>query len=259
MAAVDEELQRLRLKISGRPPLVLVLSNYSINANKSASRALFGEKLPMNKKVSNRSADRKNYQPVRGEPREYSRAQEFFNNLPYMAMMVLGAAIFLVGFESLMWKWIGAGVYLIYGVAGAFWIMLFVCPYCMYWNTRSCPCGYGSIAAKLRLPLRLSSHPCLSQPNGYRQDEAAGEQKLANRFNQKFKRHIPVIVPLWFIPILAGVPLVVRDFSWLLLVLLAAFALDAFVLLPLFSTKYGCRGCPQKDLCPWMGRKSRTN
>ena len=30
------------------------------------------------------------------------------------------------------------------------------------------------------------------------------------------------------------------------------FAVDAFVVLPLLSVKHGCKGCPQKDVCPWM-------
>jgi len=148
-------------------------------------------------------------------------------------MTVLGAVIFVTGFENPVWGWAAACAYLIYAVAGAFWIMIFLCPYCARWNTMSCPCGYGRIAAMLR------------------------QKKDAGRFKEKFKRHIPVIVPLWFIPILAGVPLVVRSFSWLMLVLLIVFALVAFIVLPLFSTKYGCADCPERNSCPWMGRKSQ--
>jgi hypothetical protein len=39
-----------------------------------------------------------------------------------------------------------------------------------------------------------------------------------------------------------------------LFALLAGFALDSFVILPLVSRKHACRECPQKDDCPWMGR-----
>ena len=163
--------------------------------------------------------------------REYTFAQELINNIPYIAMTVLGTAIFVVDFGSSTWGMIAAAAYLAYGVAGAFWIMIFVCPYCGYWNSRSCPCGYGRIAARFR---KKSPVEC---------------------FDEKFKKHIPVIVPLWFIPILAGLPVVIRSFSWTPLVLLIIFALDAFVVLPLVSTKHGCRECPQKDLCPWMKLK----
>jgi len=164
--------------------------------------------------------------------RKYSYTQELINNLPYVAMTVLGAAVFIVGFESLAWRWVAAGAYLTYGIIGALWIMIFVCPYCGYWNTRSCPCGYGRIAAKLK------------------------EKKSNGCFTEKFKKHIPVIVPLWFIPLLAGAALAIRNFSWVLLVFLVMFVLDAFVVLPFFSTKHSCKDCPQRDVCPWMKRKT---
>lgn len=164
--------------------------------------------------------------------REHSNVQVLINNVPYIGMIVMGAAILVLGLDESAWMWIAGVAYLTYGLVGTFWIILFICPYCNYWNTTFCPCGYGLIAAKLR------------------------ERKPGNRFNEKFKKHIPVIVPLWFIPVLAGVPLVIRTFSWPLLVLLVVFAIDAFVILPLFSRKHGCKECPQKDTCPWMGRKS---
>lgn len=165
--------------------------------------------------------------------RQYSHIQELVNNLPYICMIVLGAAILIVGLDGSAWAWITGAAYATYGLAGTFWVILFICPYCNYWNTKSCPCGYGLIAAKLR------------------------ERKPGNRFNEKFKKHIPVIVPLWFIPILAGLPLLILGFSWLLLILLVVFAVDAFAILPLFSRKHGCKSCPQKDSCPWMGHKSK--
>ena len=165
--------------------------------------------------------------------RQYSSMQELINNIPYATMTLLGTVIFIVAFNNLAWALIAAGAYLIYGIAGALWIMIFVCPYCRYWNTRSCPCGYGRIAAKFR------------------------NKSAVDCFDEKFKKHIPVIVPLWFIPILAGGPVLVSRFSWLLLVLLIIFALDAFVVLPLVSTQHGCKECPQKVTCPWMKRKMK--
>jgi hypothetical protein len=165
--------------------------------------------------------------------REYSPAQELINNIPYLAMTVLGMVIFVTALGSSAWGLIAAAAYLAYGLMGALWIMIFVCPYCGYWNTRSCPCGYGHIAAKFR------------------------KKKPIECFSEKFKKHIPVIVPLWFIPILVGVPLVIRSFSWILLVLLVVFVIVAFVILPLVSTKHGCKECPQRDSCPWMKNKSK--
>jgi hypothetical protein len=177
----------------------------------------------VNMKVSNNTIDENC-----SDMREYSYTEELVNNIPYIVMTILGTIIFAVGFSSSVLGLITAAAYLAYGITGAFWIMIFVCPYCRYWNSRSCPCGYGRIAARFR------------------------EKSSVECFNEKFKRHIPVIVPLWFIPILVGLPIIMRNFSWTLLVLLFIFTLDAFVVLPLISTKHGCKECPQKDLCPWM-------
>jgi hypothetical protein len=163
---------------------------------------------------------------------EYSYTQQIVNNLPYAAMTLLGGAIFVIGFANPVWGWVCASVYVIYSVAGAFWIMIFVCPYCERHSTMCCPCGYGRIAARLR------------------------EKDDVSRFREKFKKHIPVIVPLWFIPFIAGVVFAVRSFSWLMVILLVVFALVAFVVLPLFSKRHSCGNCPQKESCPWMGDKA---
>ena len=169
------------------------------------------------------------------QPRTYSCLHGFINNLPYIAMIVLGTAVLFLSINTLLWKWLAAAAYLLYGVVGILWIILFLCPFCRYYDTNLCPCGYGLIAGRLR------------------------KQKIQNQdcFNEKFKKHIPVIVPLWFIPVLVGVPAEIRNFSIGLLALLIVFAVDAFVLLPLFSTKHGCKECPQRDSCPWM--KLRSN
>ncbi|MGD8787608.1 MAG: hypothetical protein PVJ60_09310, partial [Phycisphaerales bacterium] len=78
--------------------------------------------------------------------RQYTPVQELINNIPYLTMTVLGTVIFLVGLGISTWGLITAVTYLAYGLAGALWIMIFVCPYCRYFDTRACPCGYGRIA-----------------------------------------------------------------------------------------------------------------
>jgi hypothetical protein len=173
--------------------------------------------------------------------RQYSHGQELSNNLPYIAMIALGTAVLLVGIDTMLWKWPAAAAYLIYGAAGVLWIILFLCPFCRYYDTRSCPCGYGQIAARLRKRKSL--------------DPAQHDATPQDCFDEKFKKHIPVIVPLWFIPLLVGVPVLVTSFSLILLVLMVVFALDSFVILPLFSTRHGCKECPQQDSCPWMRSK----
>ena len=161
--------------------------------------------------------------------RTYSHAQELLDNIPYIFMMTIGAAVMAVGMEFTRWAWISAGSYLAYGVVGAAWIMVFVCPYCAFYDTRSCPCGYGQIAVKLK---RRAEVEC---------------------FSRQFKKHIPVIVPLWLVPLAVGGMTLYREFSVLLAALLAAFAIDAFLVLPLVSRQHGCAECPQRDRCPWMG------
>lgn len=167
-----------------------------------------------------------------GHPtQEYSYTQQIVNNLPYAVMGLLGAAIFVVGVANPIWGWFFASAYVIYILAGTFWIIVFLCPYCERFGTMCCPCGYGLISARLRQKADVSL------------------------FREKFKKHILVIVPLWFIPILAGVVFAIRSFSWLMVILLVAFAFVSFVILPLFSKRHSCTSCPQKESCPWMGRK----
>jgi len=180
-------------------------------------------------------------------PRQYSHAQEFINNLPYIAMIVLGTAVLLLSINTLLWKWLAAAAYLIYGVAGVFWIILFLCPFCQYYDSGSCPCGYGRIAGRLR-----------KSQIANRKSQIANS-KRRDCFDEKFKKHIPVIVPLWFIPVFVGVAAEFRTISFGLLALLIIFVVDAFVLLPLLSTKHSCKECPQRDLCPWMKLRKLNN
>lgn len=157
-------------------------------------------------------------------------ATKLAGNLPYATMILSGAAVFALALGWGPLGWLASVLYLAYGLAGALWIILFLCPYCRFYDTRLCPCGYGWVAARLR-PF-----------------------KDVERFAQQFRKHIAVIVPLWFIPVIVGAMGLYRHFSWLLLVVLLAFAADAFLILPLVSTKYCCANCPQKKTCPWMAK-----
>jgi hypothetical protein len=162
--------------------------------------------------------------------REYTKSQTLAANLPYAAMLLLGAATIACAFGRSGGSWAGGLTYVAYGIAGALWIMVFVCPYCTYFDTRSCPCGYGLLAARLA---RKGSHEC---------------------FAEKFRRHIPVIVPLWLIPVVCGGVALGRGFSWPMLLLVSAFAVNSYVILPLVSKRHGCKECPQKEGCPWMAQ-----
>ena len=161
---------------------------------------------------------------------EYTASHALMANAPYVAMLALGAAVLVVVDSMRMWGILAGVAYVLYGLVGVVWIMWFVCPHCAFHNTRSCPCGYGLPAARLRP----------------RQDGSC--------FATQFRRHIPVIVPLWLAPpIIAGLRLV-TDFEWLLMVLLATFVVNSFLILPLLSMRHGCATCPQLQDCPWMMR-----
>jgi len=161
--------------------------------------------------------------------RALTGVQELIDNLPYLAMVMLGSALFWAGFSEPAWRWSATGLYAACGLGGAVWIMYFVCPYCRFYDTRLCPCGYGRFAVKLR------------------------SRQAEDRFARQFKKHIPVIVPLWFAPLIPATMALAGEFSWGLLFLVAAFVVDAFVLLPLLSRWFGCSRCPQRQTCPWMG------
>lgn len=163
--------------------------------------------------------------------RTYSGAEALLHNLPYIVMTALGATVLFRSFQRPAWAYVTATGYVFYGFLGAVWIMVFVCPFCRFWDTNACPCGYGKIAAKIR------------------------KRQSEDQFSEKFKKHIPVIVPLWFLPLLAAVPALIRGFTWGYVILVVAFMVDAFVILPLLSTQHGCRDCPQRQTCPWMKRK----
>ena len=160
--------------------------------------------------------------------REYTNRETTAANLPYAAMILLGATTISLSFRCAPWAMAGALAYAAAGLGGALWIMIFVCPYCAYFDTRGCLCGYGTIAARLA---KKGDREC---------------------FTQKFKRHIPVIVPLWIVPVVAGGMELARAFTWSLLVLVAAFAVNSYVILPLLSKRHSCGECPQREGCPWM-------
>ena len=79
----------------------------------------------MNKEISNDNPDHEDAASIR----EYSPAQELINNIPYLAMTMLGTVIFLATLGSSAWGLMAAAAYLAYGLMGAVWIMIFVCPY----------------------------------------------------------------------------------------------------------------------------------
>ena len=165
-----------------------------------------------------------------GAGREYSAVSIALSNTPYAAMILLGTAV--LALAPFPWAGVAAGAYVAYGLFGCLWIILSLCPYCPSYGRRSCPCGYGALAAKLR---------------------PQGDDSL---FQQRFRKRIPPIVPLWILPVIIGGVAMVVAFSWLPALLMLAFVVDAFAVLPLLSKTHGCKHCPQREVCPWVNDRS---
>lgn len=165
------------------------------------------------------------------DAQDCTAAEALAHKLPYALVVLLGAAVIAVGFGATPRAFVGAGVYVACGGAGALWMILMVCPHCANYG-RSCPCGYGLISARLR---------------------RKGDTK---QFGARFRRYMPAIVPLWIVPVAAGGVALAPGFSWQLVSLLAAFILESFVLLPLVSAKCECARCVQRGACPWAGLRA---
>lgn len=167
--------------------------------------------------------------------REYTASQTVIANLPFIVMLLTGAMIIATVFGFSPRALTAAATYVIYGIGGSIWIMIFICRYCGYYATRGCPCGYGMLAAKLVTKCKNGS------------------------FASRFKRHIPVIVPLWIIPVVCVVIALHKSFSHALIWLIGAFALNSFIILPLLSLKHSCIECLQKNDCPWISAGNSLN
>lgn len=162
---------------------------------------------------------------------EYSASSSLLDNLPFAAMLLMGAAILKLSIGASPAGWLVAVGYVVVGLLGVLGIMVLLCPFCPSYGKRSCPCGYGVIAARLR---------------------KAGDPTL---FTRKFPRVILLVVPLWFIPPAFAVSALVRSLHWPLVSLLAGFVVVGFVIIPLLSHQHGCKLCPQREACPWARGK----
>ena len=60
------------------------------------------------------------------------------------------------------------------------------------------------------------------------------------------------------VPVVSGTTFLIRDFNRSMLFLVVGFIINLFIILPLFSRKYGCADFPQKDGCPWMRQKQKA-
>lgn len=111
--------------------------------------------------------------------RESLRSIMFIENFPYVLMMLFGVVILLVGLQFSLIAWLSAGLYTICGIAGAFWIIVFVCPYCHNFGV-SCPSGHGQLSAKFMT----------------KKDETL--------FSKKIRKNMPGFVLPFIVPVVAG-------------------------------------------------------
>lgn len=156
------------------------------------------------------------------------------DNVPTIALFALGTVV--VWLLSVP----GAIAYLAYCAVTipAFWAL--ICPYCHHHGTRACPCGYGMLSSRVFTSRRRLA-----------------EDKNKKAFASVFRARISIMFPCWLIPLVAGIWLLLSHFTPLGAVLLAAFCVDGFLLIPAISFFVGCSRCEIKTDCPWMMLKGK--
>jgi hypothetical protein len=153
----------------------------------------------------------------------YSLAYRLADNSPYIATGVLGALI------CLRVHWVLAVIEIIASVLGPLWVIVRVCPTCHLYGNPACSSGYGFLSARLV-------------------DKGDPE-----RFGHVFSHNMYAVMPMWFLPMAAGIYLIAigETVPWLLLIL---FVLVAFVAVPLKARYITCVKCPRRSTCPWGSR-----
>ena len=153
----------------------------------------------------------------------YGLAYRLADNSPYIATGVVGALI------CLRVHWVLAVVEIIASVLGPLWIIVRVCPTCLLYGNPACSSGYGLVSARLV-------------------DKGDPE-----RFGHVFSLNLYAVIPMWFLPLAAGIYLFAIDETvpWLILIV---FLLVAFVAVPLKARYITCAKCPRRSTCPWGSR-----
>lgn len=160
-----------------------------------------------------------------GSVRKPSLWSIVLDNVKMLAMYALGAWLLLQLSPALMWGYLA---YCLFSILG---FIKFICPYCLRYHIRTCKSGYHVFAG-------------IFSP------------KDRSKFGMQFKRYVAILYPVWFVPPLVGVYLLVTDFSWLVVGQLLVFCLVAFVFLPYISGEHSCSDCEQASECPWRKGKA---
>jgi len=146
---------------------------------------------------------------------------------PTRSMVLLGALTIPSPSPSPPGRSGAAALYAAYGLAGPSG-HAFVCPYCA---TTAPP------AVRVAMGCRGSAGP-------------KGRHDCSLR---SFKRHIPVIVPLWLLPVGFGVWAASPAFSWSLVGLVGLFVVTRTWCCRSCRNRHSCTDFPQASDCPWMG------
>jgi len=153
------------------------------------------------------------------------------HNIPYLATILLGAVVLYFSFDDSLVRILLAGAFILYGILSTIWFMMFLCVHCHSYGSQKCHSGFGLLAAKLK----KRGNPAL--------------------FRSMFKRHIGVVFPSWFVPLIVGIVSLAYEFTLPKVVLISLFVINSFFILPLASKNRGCSDCPQRSDCPWIKEK----
>jgi hypothetical protein len=149
-----------------------------------------------------------------------------FDNIPTLCLYVIGTII-----TYKFSPFLGLG-YLSYSLLSIVWFWARICPSCPHFGTKSCPCGYGFIAARFF------------------------KGRDSHNFQRVFRMNIIFLFPSWFLPLGAGTYSLIAEYSIQLVVWIILFFIIGFLFVPLFSKMVGCKNCSMNDRCPRMQKRA---
>ncbi len=155
------------------------------------------------------------------------------HNIPYILAILVGSVLILFSIGPSFLGWVLAGSYLLYALLSTLWFIVLLCGHCNSYGSGNCPSGFGRLAAMLR------------------------KKGQGGNFTIRFRVHMPVVVPIWIIPVVIALIDLFHGYSIGTILLLTVFVFNSFVLLPLFSRKKGCSGCSQRRDCPFKGKERK--
>jgi hypothetical protein len=157
---------------------------------------------------------------IYAHPEQHNR---FTHDAPVMIMYILGAWLFL----PLGWIWSVAFIIIV--LLCNLWFVMRVCPHCAYHGRLDGPSVYCVMSIHL---------------SGRREPQ---------HFAHHFRQNVGISVVSWVLPVIGGVIALrlLHDLTYGL-VLLAAFGVIAFLLVPM-AARPNCERCLNREACPYGG------